>query len=97
MVQPFMVFSEIARILKPGGRFILTFSRPQHASKTIRIWEGCHEFERPGIMLEYFLRDGLFNDLHSWSMRGLVRPADDKQSSAQETADPLHAIWGSKR
>ncbi len=96
LVQPFEVFAEIARILKPGSPFILTFSKPLHVARTIRIWEGSHEFERPGIVLEYFLRDDLFSKLHSWSMRGLERPMTDKRSAGQGNAATLYAVWGSK-
>lgn len=96
LTNPFEVFAEVARILKPGCRFILTFSNQWQALKVIRLWEGCHEFERPGILLEYFIKTGAFKDLSTWSMRGLPKPTDGQQSAAQGISDPVHAVWGTK-
>lgn len=96
LVKPFEVFAEVARVLRPGGRFIVTFSNRWFPPKAIRIWEGMHEFERPGLVLEYFLRDGLFDELETWSIRGLPRPADDKYADRFTESDPVYAVWGSK-
>jgi hypothetical protein len=35
-----------------------------------------------------------FSDLHSESLRGLPRPADDKYFAQRTTADPFYAAWG---
>lgn len=63
----------------------------------INIWQGCHEFERMGIVLEYFLRSGLFANLETFSLRGLPRPADDKYASQFPQSDPVFAVWGERR
>ena len=96
LVQPFEVFAEAARVLRPGGRFVVTFSNRWFPPKVIRLWEGAHEFERPGIVLEYFLRGGLFGDLHTRSLRGLPRPQDDAHAHELETSDPVFAVWGTR-
>ena len=96
LVKPFEVFAEVARVLRPGGRFVVTFSNRWFPPKAIRAWEGMHEFERPGLVMEYFLRDGLFADLETWSIRGLPRPANDKYADRLGDSDPVHAVWGSK-
>jgi SAM-dependent methyltransferase len=96
LVKPFDVFSEVARVLQPGGRFIVTFSNRWFPPKVIRAWEGMHDFERPGLVLEYFLRDGLFSDLETLSLRGLPRPADDKYANRRADSDPVFAVWGSR-
>lgn len=97
LVKPFEVFAEVARVLKPGGRFIVTFSNRWFPPKAIRAWEGMHEFERPGLVLEYFLHDDLYTELETWSMRGLPRPADDKYAGRHAESDPVYAVWGSRR
>lgn len=97
LIKPFEVFAEVARVLRPGGRFILSFSNRWFPPKVINIWQDMHEFERPGLVLEYFLRDSLFDELETWSIRGLPRPADDKYASRQTDSDPIYAVWGSKR
>lgn len=96
LVKPFEVFAEVARVLKPGGRFIVSFSNRWFPPKVTRLWEGAHEFERPGIVLEYFLRDGLFGDLHTRSIRGLPRPADDAHAHQRDASDPVYAVWGTR-
>jgi SAM-dependent methyltransferase len=96
LVKPFEVFAEVARVLRPGGRFVVTFSNRWFPPKVIRAWEGMHEFERPGMVLEYFLRDGLFSGLETWSVRGLPRPADDKYAARLGDSDPVFAVWGSR-
>jgi SAM-dependent methyltransferase len=96
LVNPFVVFAEVARVLRPGGRFVVTFSNRWFPPKVIRTWEGMHEFERPGLVLEYFLRDGLFTGLETWSLRGLPRPADDRYAARYADSDPLYAVWGDR-
>ncbi|MCB1802503.1 MAG: class I SAM-dependent methyltransferase, partial [Gammaproteobacteria bacterium] len=97
LVHPFEVFAEVARVLKPGAHFIVTFSNRWFPPKVIRAWENLHEFERPGLVLEYFLRDGQFEALETWSMRGLPRPVDDKYAGRLAESDPLYAVWGRRR
>ena len=96
LTDPFSVFSEVARVLKPGGTFVVTFSNRWFPTKSIRIWAELHEFERMGLVLEYFMQSGKFEDLHTYSMRGLPRPHDDKYFPEFVYSDPLYAVWGSK-
>lgn len=96
LVRPFEVFAEVARVLRPGGRFIVSFSNRWFPPKVTRAWLGMHEFERPGLVMEYFLRDGLFGALETFSIRGLPRPADDSYADRQADADPLYAVWGDR-
>jgi len=97
LVHPFEVFEEIKRALKPGGVFIVTFSNRWFPPKAISIWPELHEFERMGLVLEFFLKSGQYTDLQTYSMRGLPRPADDKYSSRILYSDPVYAVWGHTR
>lgn len=97
LIQPFAVFSEISRILKPGGIVVMTFSNRWFPPKAIRIWKELHEFERMGLVLEYLLQNGSFINLHTYSMRGLPRPETDKYFGEQFFSDPVYAVWGEKR
>ena len=96
LIKPVEVFAEVNRVLKPGGRFILSFSNRWFPPKVVRVWEGVHEFERMGLVLEYFHRAGGFTKLETWSLRGLPRPLDDKYARQMATSDPVYAVWGEK-
>jgi SAM-dependent methyltransferase len=97
LTQPIAVFSEVARVLKPGGPFLVTFSNRWFPPKAVGIWEKIHEFERMGLVMEYFLQRGLFANLGTYSMRGLPRPKNDKYAGDMLFSDPVYAVWGYKR
>ena len=97
LVDPLAVFAEVARILRPDGYFILTFSNRWFPTKAINIWKELHEFERMGLVLEYFIRSGGFKNLQTYSIRGLPRPHDDKYFPDLWYSDPIYAVWGQKK
>ncbi|MDD3580267.1 MAG: methyltransferase domain-containing protein [Desulfobacca sp.] len=94
LIRPFEVFHEVARVLKPGGLFVQTFSQRWFPPKVIQIWPELHEFERQGLVLEYFLRSGAFTKLETFSARGWPRPTDDRYYSQTKFSDPVFAVWG---
>jgi ubiquinone/menaquinone biosynthesis C-methylase UbiE len=96
LTRPCEVFAETARVLKPGGLLIVTFSNRWFPPKAIRLWAELHEFERVGLVLEYFLKSGKYSALETVSMRGLPRPADDTYFNQYPCSDPLYAVWGRK-
>ena len=95
--NPTAVFDEVARILRSNGYFIVTVSNRWFPTKAIRIWQELHEFERMGMVLEYFLRSGGYKNLQTYSFRGLPRPHDDKYFPDLMYSDPVYAVWGQKR
>jgi SAM-dependent methyltransferase len=96
LIHPFEVFEEITRLLRPGGVFMVTFSNRWFPPKVIKIWPELHEFERVGLVLEFFLKSGQYKKLQTYSIRGLPRPQDDKYYSQILFSDPVYAVWGYK-
>jgi SAM-dependent methyltransferase len=96
LVRPFEVFREVARVLRPGAPFVLTFSERWFPPKVVQVWTELHPFERLGLVLDYFRQSGGFGDLHTETIRGLPRPADDPYADTLALSDPVYAVWGKK-
>ena len=98
LVRPAEVFTEVARVLRPGGLFVVTFSNRWFPPKAVYVWTELHEFERVGLVLDYFLKSGSFEDLHTYSDRGRIRPFDreDRYFGKIPFSDPVYAVWGRK-
>jgi SAM-dependent methyltransferase len=94
LTRPLEVFVEIKRLLKPGGLFLLTFSNRWFPPKVVKIWTEILDFERLGLVLEYFHQAGGFSDLATYSARGWPRPQDDKYYPQVRLSDPVFAAWG---
>jgi SAM-dependent methyltransferase len=94
LTRPFAVFDEMARVLAPGGIFVVTFSNRWFPPKAIRIWAELHPFERMGLVREFFSRSGRFEDLATFSSQGRPRPEADKYAGQLPFSDPVFAVWG---
>ncbi|MDA8139883.1 MAG: class I SAM-dependent methyltransferase [Desulfobacteraceae bacterium] len=96
LIQPGAVFSEAARVLRPGGYMIITFSNRWFPPKAIHLWTQVSEFERMGVVTEYFHQTQIFSELQTYSIRGLIRPRHDKYFGQVPFSDPIYAVWGKK-
>jgi SAM-dependent methyltransferase len=96
ITRPLEVFEEINRILKPGGYFLVTFSDRWFPPKVVKIWQEMHEFERIGLVTEYFLASEKYRNIETFSIRGLPRPPDDKYYGQRWGSDPVYCVAGAK-
>lgn len=85
LARPLEVFDEVYRVLKPGGRFVNTFSNRCFPSKIIRGWGSTDDRGHVAIVGEYHRLTGPWADVEA----ALRTPAD-------EPGDPLFAVWADK-
>jgi len=84
LVEPIAVFRDVARVLRPGGRFVCTFSNRCFPTKAIRGWLYASDEQRCAIVAEYFREAG------GWEepvVEVLIAPTSPGRS------DPLFAVW----
>lgn len=82
LVRPLEVFGEVARVVRPGGAFVCTFSNRCFPTKAIRGWLEADEEGRVALVRHYFgLADG-------WEV-----PEDALRRRGGWGADPLWAVW----
>lgn len=83
LVKPIEVFRDVARVLRPGGTFVVTFSNRCFPSKAIRAWLAADDRQRCSIVATYFASVGAFG------------PPTVQLRNPATTGDPLYAIWAS--
>jgi len=54
LTRPLEVFAEVARLLRPGGEFVCTFSNRCFPTKAIRGWLSATDEDRCAIVSAYF-------------------------------------------
>lgn len=97
LTQPLEVVKELARILRPQGQLIVTFSERWFPNKIIAPWPMMHAFERQALVLDYFLKCDCFSDIHTASIRGLPRPENDAHIHETLFSDPIFTVRGKKK
>ena len=85
LVEPVAVYRDVARVLRPGGRFVCTFSNRCFPTKAIRGWLEATDEQRCGIVARYFNLAGTYDE-----------PVVETRVPASPTGwgDPLFAVWG---
>ena len=81
LTQPIEVFDEVARVLRPGGLFVATFSNRCFPTKAIAGWLNTDDLGRIGLVREYFSRS-----------TGWAEPVAEHRNRGLP-GDPLYAVW----
>lgn len=96
LTRPLAVFEQVLRVLKPGGVFAVTFSNRWFPPKAINLWKHLHEFERLGLVTDYFAATPGFGNAATFSLQGLPRPKGDKYARQYAFSDPVFGVWAHK-
>lgn len=81
LVRPLEVFDEVARVLRPGGPFVCTFSNRCFPTKAIRGWLLSDDEGHAAIVSAYFRLS------HGWE------PPVAERCPTPPGGDPLFAVW----
>jgi SAM-dependent methyltransferase len=87
LIHPIEVFAEVARVLRPEGPFIVTFSNRMFPTKAIALWRIASEQQRPEIVRSYFAEAGTFEKIE------LI----DHSRRAGIPSDPIWAVVGYRK
>ncbi|MEY2423256.1 MAG: hypothetical protein QOI95_3323 [Acidimicrobiaceae bacterium] len=85
LVRPIDVFVDAARVVRPGGLLVCTFSNRCFPTKAIRGWLATSDDEHCSVVAEYFRR------ARAWS------PAIvERRTKPDHRGDPLYAVWAKR-
>jgi len=93
LTQPFRVFQEVSRVLKPGGLFLVVFSNRWFPPKVVRAWEDAREEDRIGMVEEFFHQTDRFGESTRFISMGLPRPPGDRYYALGLPSDPVFAVF----
>ena len=83
LVRPVEVFASVARVLRPDGVFVCTFSNRLFPTKAIAGWLATNDDGHVAIVEEYFRRAG-----------GFTEPESRRCTPTERYfGDPLYAVW----
>jgi hypothetical protein len=85
LVRPVDVFRDVARVLRPGGVFVCTFSNRLFPTKAIRGWLATDDAGHCAIVSRYFKLSGGFT------------AATARECTPPGPGDPLFAVWAYAR
>ncbi len=82
-VKPLELFAEAARVLRPDGPFIVTFSNRCFPTKAIMGWAYSSDDEHCRIVKTYFARTPSFGEV----------TVENRSSGLPIVSSPLYAVW----
>ncbi len=86
LVRPVEVFADVARVVRPGGPFVCTFSNRCFPTKAVRGWLLATDEQRATIVAAYFRLAG-----------GWTEPSAERRTPLNHRGDPLFAVWAHRR
>jgi SAM-dependent methyltransferase len=97
LTRPVAVFREVARVLKPGGLFLVIFSNRFFPPKVVKIWRERSEPERVQLVKEYFAHCDAFEEPRDVAVKGKARPSEDRYAGSGLPSDPIYAVFADRK
>ncbi|MGH1493036.1 MAG: class I SAM-dependent methyltransferase [Acidimicrobiales bacterium] len=82
LTSPLEVFDEVARVLRPGATFCVTFSNRCFPTKVIQGWAQTDDRTHVAIVADYFRASGPWEE-----------PNYATDGPPDRPGDPLYAVW----
>ena len=86
MTRPIETFIEVARVLKPGAPFVVTFSNRCFPTKAVAIWQHLDDYDHGKLVGSYFMESGAFENIDFI----------DRSAPTSPPSDPIWAVVGYK-
>jgi SAM-dependent methyltransferase len=97
LTRPVEVFREVARVLKPGGLFLVVFSNRYFSPKVVKIWREASDDERMQLVKEYFRLCDAFHEPRDFVSVGKPRPRGDRYADFGLPSDPIYAVFADRK
>ena len=81
LIHPVLTFREVARVLRPGAPFVVSFSNRCFPTKAVAIWLSMLDEQHVELVRAYFVAAGGFADVR------------EEDRSPGGYGDPLYAVW----
>jgi SAM-dependent methyltransferase len=85
LTKPIDVFRDVARVLRPGGRFVCTFSNRLFPTKAVQAWLYSGDDDHCAIVAAYFDHARVYGP----ATAALRTPPTHR-------GDPLYAVWATR-
>ena len=85
LTRPVEVFAEVARVLRPGSPFIVSFSNRCFPTKAVAIWQASSDSGHMALVTRYFDMAAQWTGVQAQVVR---------KPNAIWSGDPLYIVWG---
>jgi SAM-dependent methyltransferase len=82
LTRPFEVVAQVARVVRPGGRFVVTFSNRCFPTKAVLGWLAGDDDSHVAYVRDLLTTAGFADVVHQ------------RRDDGRRRRDPLHAVWG---
>lgn len=92
LIRPVEVFAEVNRVLKRGGKFIVSFSNRCFPTKATALWIHTSDEQHVQLVVSYFQKSAANSS--GWvNMNARIKSED---TGAAPNEDPLYIVWAEK-